>query len=79
MTDVSGQLATDQLALVALDRRPRKVRDLGVGDRCLGVDLAGQGAQPGAQNDTLPWATPTSAIAPSGWLLYVFPFVVCHA
>ena len=48
---VPGQLPADELPLVALDRRPREMGDLGVGDRGLGLDLAGQGAEARAQDD----------------------------
>ena len=51
---VPGQRAADELPLVALDRRPREIRDLGVGDRGLGLDLARQGAQARAQDDADP-------------------------
>ena len=47
---VAGQLAADQLPLVALDGRLGEKGDFGVGDRRLGLDLAGQCTQAGAQD-----------------------------
>ena len=57
---LTGQLAADQLPLVALDGRPWEKGDLGVGDRRLGLDLASQGAQARAQDQADPRASLTS-------------------
>ena len=45
------QQAADELARVADRRGPREVRDGGVVERRLGLDLAGHAAQAGAQHD----------------------------
>ena len=65
---VAGELATNQLPLMALDGRLGKKGDFGVGDRRLGLDLAGQRTQARTQHQTDRGLALTSANEPSGSL-----------
>ena len=75
---VAGQGSTDELTPVAFHRGSWEIGDLGVGNRCGGVDFPGQGTQAGTQNETdCRRARPAGPHRPCR-LLDLLPFMMCH-
>ena len=65
---LAGKLATNQLPLVAFDRRPWKKGNFRIGDLGLGLDLARQGAQSRAEDQADSRRATSIANEPSWWL-----------